>query len=230
MKPERLLNVRPEVILGSLTAGYVISDNCQTSRLHNTGTTPNLGAPLDTNQHELQNTTINTKRQTRFRNTVIKAKCDVCSGWGSGSQCYDKPGISPRQNIFLWRFKRDRSPVAGHVKRSHRFSNDSFRPTLSPPTSWAVSPTYMINQFADILSGRQCLKSDREHLKQTRHLLCTGYRHLFRAGILGTGEQYEPSVRSVSGWVFFSAEKNLWLEEFCFKLGLILEQWKWMWS
>ena len=51
---ERLLNVKPEVILGSLTAGYVISDDCQTSRLHNAGTTPNLGAPLDTNQHNYE--------------------------------------------------------------------------------------------------------------------------------------------------------------------------------
>ena len=72
---ERLLNVKPEVILGSLTAGYVISDDFQTSQLHNTGTTPNLGAPLNTNQHELQNTTINTKRQTRFRNTCQLFSC-----------------------------------------------------------------------------------------------------------------------------------------------------------
>ena len=48
------MNVKPEVILGSLTAGYVISDDCQTSRLHNAGTTPNLGAPLDTNQHNYE--------------------------------------------------------------------------------------------------------------------------------------------------------------------------------
>ena len=68
---ERVLNVKHEVILGLLTAGYVISDNCQTTRLHNTGTTPNLGAPLDMNQHELRNTTINTKRQTRFRNNIM---------------------------------------------------------------------------------------------------------------------------------------------------------------
>ena len=67
---ERLLNVEPEVILGSLTAGYIISDDCQTLRLHNTGKTPNLGAPLDTNQYELQNKTINTKRQTRFFNNI----------------------------------------------------------------------------------------------------------------------------------------------------------------
>ena len=51
---ERLLNVKPEVILGSLTAGFVISDDCQTSRLHNAGTTPNVGAPLDTNQHNYE--------------------------------------------------------------------------------------------------------------------------------------------------------------------------------
>ena len=89
---ERLLNVKPKVILGSLTAGYVISDDCQTSWLHNTGTTPNLGAPLDTNQHELQNITNNTKRQTRFRNnTNIQKTMPIQVTWGVMQWCTTWP-------------------------------------------------------------------------------------------------------------------------------------------
>ena len=81
---ERLLNVKPEVVLGSLTAGYVISDDCQTSRLHNAGTTPNLGAPLDTNQHNYETQQLTRRdrhdfvtifRQMFNKITVMKLVC-----------------------------------------------------------------------------------------------------------------------------------------------------------
>ena len=70
---ECLLNVKPEVILGSLTAGYVISDDCQTTWLHNTGMTPNLGGSA---RHESARITkhnnLNTKRQTQLCNNIMQ--------------------------------------------------------------------------------------------------------------------------------------------------------------